>query len=68
MAAANAVAPIPVPNPAGRSSTTTTFSNGAIAPNTASPLPMYVATGLLLIGCGLFLLRRRATPERIPEK
>ena len=68
MAAANAAAPVPVPNTAGRNSTTTTFSNGAIAPNTASPLPMYVATGLLLIGCGLLLLRRRATPERIREK
>jgi LPXTG-motif cell wall-anchored protein len=39
--------------------TTTTFSNGAIAPNTASPLPIYLATGLLTLSAGLLLLRRR---------
>lgn len=46
-------------HPAG----TTSFSNGAIAPNTASPLPFYLAGGFILILAGmgtLRLARRRA--------
>jgi hypothetical protein len=41
--------------------TTTTFSNGAIAPNTASPLPAYLLAGLasLIVGMLLFRLRPR---------
>jgi uncharacterized membrane protein YphA (DoxX/SURF4 family) len=41
---------------------TTTFSNGAIAPNTASPLPAYLAAGFASLTAGLLLLfglRRR---------
>src|SRR4051794_9030899 len=60
MAAANAASgstAAPAPNANGR--TTTTFSNGAIAPNTASPLPAYLAGGLVALGAGLALLRRR---------
>lgn len=55
MAAANAA--VPAPNADAR--TTTTFSNGAIAPNTASPLPAYLAAGFASLSVGLFLLRRR---------
>ena len=42
-------------------SPTTSFSNGAIAPNTASPLPFYFAAGfvLVLIGVGTLHLARR---------
>lgn len=42
-------------------SPTTSFSNGAIAPNTASPLPFYFAAGfvLVLIGLGTLRLARR---------
>lgn len=36
---------------------TTTFSNGAIAPNTASPLPIYLAAGIVLIFAGVGSLR-----------
>jgi len=41
--------------------TTTSFSNGAIAPNTATPLPVLFAAGLtsLIAGLVLFGLRRR---------
>lgn len=58
MAAANAAAPAPQV-PSGNARTTTTFSNGAIAPNTASPLPAYVAAGVASFSVGLILLRRR---------
>ena len=58
MAAANAAASAPQA-PSGNARTTTTFSNGAIAPNTASPLPAYLAAGLASFSVGLFLLRRR---------
>ena len=51
----------PTPSRAG----TTTFSNGAIAPNTASPLPFYLAAGVLLIFVGLGTLRlARVSTER----
>lgn len=56
MTTANAATPT-APNAATR--TTTTFSNGAIAPNTASPLPAYLAAGFASLSAGLFLLRRR---------
>lgn len=58
MAAANAAAPVPQAT-SGNARTTTTFSNGAIAPNTASPLPAYLAAGLASFSVGLLLLRRR---------
>jgi LPXTG-motif cell wall-anchored protein len=58
MAAANVAAPMPQV-PSGDAHSTTTFSNGAIAPNTASPLPAYVAAGLAMFSVGLFLVRRR---------
>jgi len=62
LAAANAAAPVtsaPEVNPR----TTTSFSNGAIAPNTASPLPAYLAAGLASFSVGLLLLRRRRRVE-----
>ena len=44
---------------------TTSFSNGALAPNTASLLPFYVAGGLLLIFAGVGTLRlARVRAER----
>ena len=45
------------PSSAGRASGTTSFSNGAIAPNTASPLPFYLAGGFVLILAGMGTLR-----------
>lgn len=51
------------PSNASRPAGTTSFSNGAIAPNTASPLPFYLAGGFILILAGmgtLRLARRRA--------
>ena len=62
MTAANASLPA-VPAPNGNAGTTTTFSNGAIAPNTASPLPAYLAAGLATFSVGLILLRRRRRAE-----
>ena len=58
MAAANPSAPTPQA-PSANAHSTTTFSNGAIAPNTASPLPAYLAAGLTMFSIGLFLVRRR---------
>ena len=58
MAAANAATPATQVT-SGNARTTTTFSNGAIAPNTASPLPAYLAAGLASFSVGLFLLMRR---------
>lgn len=56
------------PSANGRA-TTTTFSNGAIAPNTASPLPAYLAAGFASLGAGLFLLfRLRRRPVEISAK
>ena len=62
MAAANAATEVPQ-QPTANAHTTTTFSNGAIAPNTASPLPAYLATGLASFFAGLLLLRRRRRAE-----
>ncbi|HKW46147.1 MAG TPA: hypothetical protein VJN70_01825 [Gemmatimonadaceae bacterium] len=39
---------------------TTTFSNGAIAPNTATSLPTLLVVGVLMFGAGLALFRLRA--------
>lgn len=50
-------------------STTTTFSNGAIAPNTASPLPAYLAAGFVSLTAGLMLfwwVRRRGAEASKP--
>ena len=38
---------------------TTTFSNGAVAPSTATALPTYLLTGLLILAAGLVVLRRQ---------
>ena len=62
MAAANA-AVATTQAPGGNARTTTTFSNGAIAPNTASPLPAYLAAGLASFSVGLMLLTRRRPVE-----
>ena len=62
LASANAAAPAS-PASSGNARTTTTFSNGAIAPNTASPLPAYLVAGLASFSAGLFLLRRRRRAE-----
>jgi hypothetical protein len=66
VASANTAAPstatAAVPNETGR---TTAFSNGAIAPNTASPLPAYLAAGFASFAAGLVLLMRlRRRPAR----
>jgi LPXTG-motif cell wall-anchored protein len=54
------LAPAPVaPAPNASARTTTTFSNGAIAPNTASPLPTLLAAGLAMLVTGLLVLSRR---------
>ena len=52
---------VPTASPTAPQCTTTSFSNGAIAPNTATPLPMLFAAGLALLvgGLVLFGLRRR---------
>ena len=47
------------PTPSATAHTTTTFSNGAIAPNTATSLPTLLIVGLLSLAAGLLLLRRR---------
>src|SRR5689334_2730938 len=54
--ATTATAPVPTATPSADARSTTTFSNGAIAPNTASPLPAYLATGFASLGVGLLLL------------
>ena len=51
-------APAPATRPASQPEVTS-FSNGAIAPATASPLPAYVTSGLLLLVIGGVLLRLR---------
>jgi len=49
--------------------TTTTCSNGAIAPNTASPLPAYLAAGFASLAAGLLLMYRlRRRPLEISAK
>ena len=60
LASAETVAPTPS-NAASR--TTTTFSNGAIAPNTATQLPTVLTAGLAIFAAGmlLFRFRRRRT-------
>jgi hypothetical protein len=59
-AADTAALPAPQPNAVPnqtRAQSTTTFSNGAIAPNTASPLPFFLAGGFVLILAGVGSLR-----------
>ena len=58
---AAATQPIPTPTPNARE-TTTSFANGAVAPNTASPLPALFVAGLFTFVAGLGALglaRRR---------
>ena len=56
-AAPNAAAPLtPAPNVERR---TTAFSNGAVAPSTATALPTYLVTGLVVFAVGLLVRRRR---------
>jgi LPXTG-motif cell wall-anchored protein len=47
------------PSPSATPRTTTTFSNGAIAPNTATALPTLLVVGLVSLTAGLVLLRVR---------
>jgi hypothetical protein len=47
------------PTPSATPRTTTTFSNGAIAPNTATSLPTLLVVGLLSLTAGIALLRVR---------
>jgi hypothetical protein len=55
--------PLPLPpivaTPAPAPAQTTTFSNGAIAPNTASVLPTILTIGLAAFAVGLMLFRSR---------
>ena len=57
MPPSNPVQPLP-PVPAADHHTTS-FSNGAVAPSTATPLPTYLVAGVVIFGVGLSLLRRR---------
>lgn len=43
-------------------------SNGMIAPNTASPVPFLLLTGLLGLLIGVVMVRPRPKPRRIDEK
>ena len=56
MAAATTSAP---GSAAASSSGTTSFSNGAIAPNTASPLPLIALVGLAALSLGTVILAGR---------
>lgn len=58
IAAATSALPPATANVTKRRSTTS-FSNGAIAPNTATPLPTILLGGLGCLVLGGFLLRRR---------
>ena len=49
-----------------RTPVTTVASDGMVAPNTASPVPFLLATGILGMLLGLMMVRRpRAKPRRI---
>lgn len=50
---------LPVLTPSATAHSTTTFSNGAIAPNTATSLPTLLVIGLLSLAAGIVLLRVR---------
>jgi hypothetical protein len=63
----SAVATVPDER-AAPSRTTTTFSNGAIAPNTASPLPEYLVTGLGAFAAGMLLLGLRQRRAKIRRR
>jgi LPXTG-motif cell wall-anchored protein len=67
--AVTAPAPATTQAPNATSRSTTTFSNGAIAPNTASPLPAYLAAGLASMTAGLILLFRfRRRPAEVTKR
>ncbi|HEY0972703.1 MAG TPA: hypothetical protein VGE02_17165 [Gemmatimonadales bacterium] len=56
--------PAPAPRPgarpdAGRDEPTTSFREGAPAPDTATPLPLLLAVGGAMVGSGIWLRRRR---------
>lgn len=57
MPASNPAAPLSPEADAGHR--TTTFSNGAVAPSTATALPTYLVTGLLIFAAGFVMLRRQ---------
>ena len=59
---AAAVPPAATPETRRPANETTTFSNGAIAPDTASPLPLLALAGVVCLVIGAMLLagRRRA--------
>lgn len=52
-------AKLPPRRATAQTSPTTTFSNGAIAPNTATSLPTLLAVGALFFAAGLVLFRFR---------
>lgn len=55
-----AAATTPAPGSAAASSSgTTSFSNGAVAPNTASPLPLIALVGLAALSLGTVILAGR---------
>jgi hypothetical protein len=58
-AADTSMMPVQQPSPTATPNrgSTTAFSNGAVAPNTASPLPFFLAGGFVLIFAGLGALR-----------
>lgn len=51
--------PVPGTTSAASTSATTSFSNGALAPNTASPLPLIALVGLAALSLGTVLLAGR---------
>ena len=55
----NASNPAPSLPPAPVPERRTTFSNGAVAPSTATALPTYLVGGVAIFAAGLLLLRRR---------
>jgi hypothetical protein len=55
----------PLPSKPGPEHRTTAFSNGAVAPSTATALPTYLVAGLIMFAVGLVTLRRqRQTSSR----
>ena len=55
----NAPPPLPTPN-----NTTTSFSNGAVAPDTASALPLITILGLASLSLGIVMIAGRAGNRR----
>ena len=62
--AAGAIATDSAATPRANASATTRFHDGARAPNTASPLPLFLITGIgmTLFGLGVIFTSRRAVP------